>query len=397
MICVMDKTSIIYLDNSATTRPSDASLKKMREALSVCYGNPGSVHAMGNDAHKMLENARQSIGLSLGVRRPSDGHIIFTSSGSEANNLAVFGSVFAKDRPVKGTSKGKILISDSEHPSVEKPCAGLEKEGFEVLRVPTAGGELDLDFIRQRCDQSCILASFMLVNNETGAVYNVAEAARLVRAAAPKAFIHCDCVQAYMKMRFTPKSLGIDALTVSAHKINAPKGAGALFITADVITGKRLVPVTLGGGQEMGFRSGTENTPAICAFGEAATEGMRQMGERIERVRSLRAALENELPQEVRINRPVNGYDGIVNLTLPMIKSETMLNYLSGEGICISAGSACSARGGAISSVLQAFGLPKEEADCSVRVSISHLNTEEEINIFSKALKTGIKRLARIK
>lgn len=383
---------MIYLDNSATTMPSEASLEKMREALSVSYGNAGSVHAMGNAANKLLSEARNAVGLSLGIRRPQDGQVIFTAGGSEANNLAIFGSIDAKDR----SGGGKVFITDSEHPSVWECAARLESRGFDVYRVPTVGGAIDLEFLKKNCDRTTVLASFMLVNNETGALYDFPAAAAIVREHAPKAFIHCDAVQGYLKTKFTLKSLGADAVSVSGHKINAPKGVGALAVTAEVIRAKRLVPVILGGGQESGFRSGTENVPAIAAFGVAATEGMKAFGERAEKLSALRRRLEAELGDAVRINRPPNGLDCIANLTLPNIKSETMLNYLSGEGICISAGSACSARGKGVSRALLAFGITEREADCSVRVSIGHLNTENEIVTFADALKNGIGRLAKI-
>ena len=384
---------IIYLDNSATTKPSDASLEKMREALSVSYGNAGSVHFMGNAAHKLLEDSRKAIGLTMGIRRPADGHVIFTGSGSEANNLAIFGSINAKDR----NAGGKVFISDGEHPSVNECANALEERGFEVFRVPTVGGSLDLEFLRKHCDKTTVLASFMLVNNETGAVYDVESAARIVREKAPKAFIHCDAVQGYLKRRFTLKSLGVDAVSISSHKINAPKGAGALAITREVITAKRLVPVTLGGGQEDGFRSGTENIPAIAAFGAAATEGVAQFAERSAKIEKLRETLLAELGDCVRINRPTTPLSNIVNMTLPSIKSETMLNFLSGEGICISAGSACSARAKGVSRALTAFGISEEDADSSVRVSFNHLNSEEDIKIFAVTLKEGIEKLVKIK
>ncbi len=388
----MEKT-IIYFDNSATTAPSTASLEKMREAVSVLYGNAGSVHLMGNAANRLLQEAREAVGLTFGMRRPQDGCVIFTSGGSEANNLAIFGSIEAKER--KGGEK--VFITEGEHPSVDECAKKLEKQGFQVYRIPTAGGALDLEYLREHCDSNTALASFMLVNNETGALYDVAAAARIVRERAPKAFIHCDAVQGYLKTRFTLKSLGVDAVSVSGHKVNAPKGVGALAVTAEVIRAKRLVPVILGGGQEMGFRSGTENVPAISAFGAAAAEGAREMGARAEKIRALRAIIERELADSVRINRPEKGLDCICNITLPSIKSETMLNYLSGEGICISAGSACSARGKGVSRPLLAFGIPADEADCSVRVSLSHLNTEKEVLFFVAKLKDGIARLAKIK
>ncbi|MBQ4067232.1 MAG: cysteine desulfurase [Clostridia bacterium] len=383
---------VIYLDNNATTCPTAASLEKMREALSVSYGNAGSVHLVGNEAHRLLEEARGAVGLSVGIRRPQDGHVIFTSGGTEANNLAIFGSVRAKER-----SGGTVLVSDGEHPSVDECARALEAEGYRVVRVPTVGGALDLEFIEKICDSSVILASFMLVNNETGALYNVKAAADIVRRASPRAFIHSDCVQAYLKTPFTLKSLGVDALSVSAHKIHAPKGAGALIVSAAVIRAKWLVALTLGGGQESGFRSGTENIPAIAAMGEAAREGYGAFRERAEHISRLRELLDDRLPREIRVNKPVKGLDGTVNMTLPNIKSETMLNFLSGEGICISAGSACSARAKGVSRALTAFGLSDLEADCSVRVSLSNMNTENDVLRLVDSLAAALERLARIK
>lgn len=386
---------MIYLDNSATTKPSDASLNAMREALSECWGNPGSVHRAGDAANSLLTKARRKAEAAFGIRRPADGSLIFTSGGSEANNLAILGSVRAKSRPQRGTSRGTIMISDGEHASVEEPAALLEREGFTVLRVPTRGGRLDLDYIRERADSSVILCAFMLVNNETGAVYDVKAAADIVRAASPKVFIHCDAVQAFMKMPIVPKAMGADSVAVSSHKIFAPKGAGALYVTAEVLRAKRLVPVIYGGGQEGGLRSGTENVPALAAFAAACDEGMREFSARAGAVGEICEYLTGKLPREVRINEPEKRLAGIVNITLPDIRSETMLNYLSGRDICVSAGSACSAHSGGVSRALTAFGLPEGEADCSLRISLSHENTKEEIDEFCVALGEGIAKLCR--
>lgn len=392
----MENEKLIYLDNSATTKPSDASLAKMREALSAYWGNPSSVHRAGDDAHRLLCEARDRVGAAFNIRRPSDGSVIFTSGGSEANSLAMLGSVYAKKRPDKGGSRGKVFISDGEHSSVEAAAAALEADGFTVLRVPTVGGALDLDFIRERADSSTVLMAIMLVNNETGALYDVRGAADIVRAASPKAFIHCDAVQAFMKCRMVPKALGVDSIAVSAHKIFAPKGAGALYVRADVLTGRRLVPIIYGGGQEMGLRSGTENVPAIAAFGAAAKEGMAELQGRVETTEALRDHLIARISDAVVLNIPENRIPNIVNLTLPNIKSETMLNYLSGKGICVSAGSACSTHAPGVSRALRAFGLSDGAADCSLRVSLSHMNTAKELDLFSDALLDGIGRLARI-
>lgn len=392
----MENEKLIYLDNSATTKPSDASLAKMREALSAYWGNPSSVHRAGDSAHRLLEEARERVGAGFNIRRPADGSIIFTSGGSEANGLAMMGSVYAKSRPEKGGSRGKIFISDGEHSSVEASAKTLESDGFTVLRVPTVGGALDLDFIRENADSTTVLMAIMLVNNETGAIYDVKGAADIVRAASPKAFIHCDAVQAYMKMRIVPKALGVDSIAVSAHKIFAPKGAGALYVTADVLKGRRLVPVIYGGGQEGGLRSGTENVPAIAAMGEAAKEGAAQLSSRIARAEELREHLISRIKDSVTLNIPAEHIPNIVNITLPGIKSETMLNFLSGRGICVSAGSACSTHAPGVSRALKAFGLSDSAADSSLRISISHRNTKEELDSFADALAEGIGSLARI-
>ena len=386
----------IYLDNSATTRPSEASLNKMREALTVSYGNPSSVHRMGNEAKRLLDEARKQIILSLGVRRVGDCHLVFTSGGTEANNLAIFGSVYAKDRPMKNGSRGKVLISDGEHSSVENAAERLAADGFTVIKVPTTDGKLDIDFIKANADKDTVLASFMLVNNETGAIYDVKSAFDAIRASSPKAVCHTDAVQGYLKTKFSPTSLGADAISVSSHKIYSPKGAGALYLTKDMIIAKRIIPIIYGGGQEENFRSGTENVPAIAAFGAAAEEGKRELEARLAMLGKLYGRLTAGLATlNVRINRPEKAVDNIVNITLPGIRSEIMLNYLSGEGICISAGSACSTHSSGPSGALIAYGIPKEEADTSVRISLSHENTEEEIDIFVETLARGIDRLAR--
>lgn len=387
----------IYLDNSATTKPSEASLQKMREALCICYGNPGSVHQAGIDAHRMLEEARRRVAASLGLRCQTDGKILFCSSGTEANNQAILGTVYAKNRPEKGGSRGKILITDGEHPSVENTAARLELDGFTVVRIPTRGGALDLEYLEQAADDSVILASMMLVNNETGALYPIRDASDIVRRKSPGAVVHCDAVQGYMRVPVTPDTLGVDLLSISAHKIYAPKGAGALYVSSEMLRGKRIIPLLTGGGQEGGLRSGTENIPAIAAFGAAALEGRGEGELRSQTLHHLRAFLLEKLRPLVQINMPQRSVDAIVNITLPDIKSEVMLRALSAEGIYVSAGSACSARAKKISPTLLAFGLSRREADCSLRISLSYQNTREELSQFADVLETEIRRLARMR
>lgn len=386
----------IYLDNSATTKPSEASLEKMREALSVTYGNPSSVHAVGNASKKLMDEARRQIIASMGIRKIPDWELIFTSGGTEANNLAIFGTVYAKNRTDKGGSKGKIFVSDGEHSSVDACANRLEGDGFTVLRVPTTGGKLDLNFIRENADANTILASLMLVNNETGAIYDVKSAFDIIKSVSKNAVCHTDAVQGYLKTKFTPASLGCDAISISAHKIYSPKGAGALLVKREMIVTKRIIPIMLGGGQENNFRSGTENVPAIAAFGAAAADGAGKFEERYAHISALREKIISGVENSgIRINAPENGVPNIINMTLPGIRSEIMLNFLSGLGICISAGSACSTHSSGPSRALLAYGIPRNEADTSVRVSLGYENTEAEADEFLRNLLRGTKALAR--
>ena len=383
----------IYLDNSATTVPSEASLQKMGEALRICFANPGSVHEAGLQAQELLEEARRQVASSLGVRRATEGQIIFTSGGTEANNLAILGSVFAKARP----SRGKILITDGEHPSVAQVAAKLADEGFVVSCIPTVGGALDLDALEAAANGDVLLAAIMLVNNETGALYPIKEAVELLRRKSPGAVIHCDAVQGYLRTPFAVSSLGVDTLSVSAHKIHAPKGAGALYVSRNLLQRRRIAPILYGGGQEGGLRSGTENVPAIAAFGAAAAEGMAAAEERRAQVAHLREYLLARLPAAVQVNTPARHVDAIVSITLPDVKSEVMLRALSARKIYVSAGSACAARSGKVSSTLLAYGLSGRQADCTLRISLSHRNTEAELDRFAAALAEEIGRLARIR
>jgi len=300
---------------------------------------------------------------------------------------------------MKGDSRGRILITDSEHAAVEETAARLAEDGFEICRVPTRGGTLDQDFIEAHAE-GVILASFMLVNNETGAVYDVRRAFDTVKRISPAAVTHTDAVQAFLKIRFTPAALGADLVTVSGHKIEGPKGVGALFAAAPVLTKKQLIPLIAGGGQEEGMRSGTENVPGIAGFAAAAEAGMKNFAGNAEKIRALRAFLAARLAEipGIRLNIPPVCADGILSVTLPAIRSETALNFLSARGICISAGSACSSNGHkAGNRVLAAYGLPPAEADTTVRISIAHTNTEEEAAALAAALAEAVQTLQRVR
>ena len=390
---------MIYFDNSATTAPCPEAQEAALRALKECWGNPSSAHFAGLAARKIKEEAREKVAKSVGMNRMTDGKIVFTSGGTEANNLALLGCVYSKERPLKNRSRGKIIISDGEHASVNAAAEKLEREGFEVYRIPTKGGALDLGDLRKNATGDVIIASIMAVNNETGALYDVKSAAEIIREAAPGAVIHSDCVQAYMKMRLTPKDLSADMITLSAHKIFGAKGAGALYISNAVVKAKIISPLFFGGGQEEGYRSGTEALPAIAAFGAAAEAGMREFSARTEAVLRVGTYAETALAATdgVRLNLPEKRLPNILNITVRGIKSETLLNYLSGEGICVSKSSACSSRSRNLSPALLAFGLSDEDADSSLRLSFSHLNTEEEIDSFRAVLSKGCERLSKIR
>ena len=383
----------IYLDNSATTPLSEASRKKIYEMTEI-YGNPSSLHSIGQSAEKTVAEARKIILSALGVRA-REGELIFTSCGTEATALAILGSAHAKQR----REALRILTSDSEHPSVQKNLEALEKEGFEIVRIPTKSGILDLDAIEASLDKKIFLASFMLVNNETGAVYKVGEAFARIKSKYPEAITHCDAVQGFMKIPFTPAGLKADLVTVSGHKLHAPKGVGALYISADMLKKKKITPFLLGGGQESGMRSGTENTIGIAAFGASVADISERAHECRERFAELYSyASERISSLGIKINRPSGEYAShILNVTLPNIKSETVLHFLSADGVFVSSGSACSSHSNTPSGTLISFGLTPAQADCSLRISFSEYNTKEDVDALYESLKSALARLVRIK
>ena len=387
----------IYFDNSATTRPSERCVRAISEALSEDFANPSSLHAEGYEVHKKIEAARDGILATLGT----DSHkhrLIFTSGGSEANNLALLGV----GRSKSWHFKPKILVGDGEHPSVERCVDVLESEGFEVVHISTEGGVLDLDGIRRSADSRTVLASFMSVNNETGARYDVATAFRIIKEANPDCVCHTDCVQAYLKIMINANTLGADLISVSAHKIHGPKGIGALIVNPEIFKRKLLTPVIYGGGQEYSLRAGTENTAYIIGFAEAARESREAMRELNSRACEIYEYIKDRIEHDealagFTINRPKNAVPYIISITTPNIKSETMLHFLSGEGICVSSGSACSSHSKATSPALRAFGLDLSSADRTVRVSLSRENTLEEAQAFVEALGKGASTLVGIK
>ena len=386
----------IYLDNSATTKISAPALKKYIEISEGCYGNPSSLHKMGFDSEKILSSARAEILRTLSA---SSHTLVFTASGSEANNLAIIGRALSKERYKRGA---KIITTEGEHASVSEPISLLESMGFKVARIPTKQGKLDTDALISELTPDVILLSIMMVNNETGALYDIPTAAKLMRARCPDAYLHVDATQSYMKIPIKISAIGADMMTLSSHKIEGPKGVGALVIDNKIIRARGLSPLILGGGQEGGLRSGTENVPAIAAFAEAARLGSQTLIERYKKMRELREYIIEKLNttpaiSEISITSPAECAPHILNITLPGIKSETMLHYLSSFGIYVSSGSACSSNTQHSSSALIAFGRSEAEADCSIRISLSASNESSELDELISALEMGLKKLARVR
>ena len=385
---------MIYLDNSATTEISAAAKKKMCEAMDV-YGNPSSTHTAGLAARKIVEEAREKIAASLGAGRVNTENLIFTACGSESNNTAILGVAYAKER----RRANRIITTDSEHPSVENVMRKLEKDGFEIVRISTRGGKVNEEEFLRAVDERTLLVSMMLVNNETGAVYDIKKLFGAAKRKNPDVVTHVDAVQGFLKVPFTPKMLSADLVSLSAHKIHGPKGVGALYISPEIIKAKKIIPYIIGGGQEGGYRSGTENIVGIAGFGAAAEEERVLFAASTKKMTDLRGECERIVRAAgARPNIPSGARaPHILSVTLPDIKSETMLNYLSGKGICISAGSACSAHSKNMSPTLLGFGLSEYEADCTVRISFSQYNTEEELELFKKVFESGIETLVKIK
>ena len=378
----------IYLDSAATTKPCAEALNSLSEAMENFYANPDSMHALGLEAEKRVERARAEVAASVNAKSEE---IVFTSSGTEANNLAIFGAAEAQKR--RGN---KIITTDAEHPSAYAPMAELEKRGFDIAYLSTKGGKIDMDEFKSRLDDKVILISAMMVNNETGSVFDVREITKIVENSGFSPYIHCDAVQAYGKMPIDLNKLKIDAMSISAHKIHGLKGCGALFLRK----GRRIAPQIFGGGQERGLRSSTLNTPGIFAFGKAAEalKDCEKFNNHVENLYGRAAAKIAETCPTVVFNQregDISKY--IMSLRLPEIKSEVMLNYLSGRKIYISSGSACSEKRQTAKEsrrVLLNYGLDKNSADFTVRVSFSKYNTAEEIDEFVSALSDGIKKLA---
>lgn len=384
----METKREVYLDNSATTRCSIRAMDIMARALREDYGNPSSLHGMGVRAEQYVRDAKNKIAKTL---KAQEKEILFTSGGTESNNTALIGAALANRR-----AGNHIITTSVEHASVSAVTAYLETLGFRVTYLPVDGdGIVSLDALREAVCGDTILVSMMAVNNEIGAVEPIAEAAEIIKGKNPAAVFHVDAIQAYGKYRIFPKKTGIDLLSVSGHKIHAPKGIGFLYIKEKT----KLLPLIYGGGQQKGMRSGTENVPGIAALGEAAEEIYENFDEKIDALYGIRQRFTDGVQKIDGVT--VNGRAGrgcaphIVSVSTDGVRSEVMLHALEERGIYVSAGSACSSNRQSVSATLTAIGLKKNLLDSTVRFSFCSGTTQEEIDYTLDVLREIIPRLRK--
>ena len=370
-----------YLDNSATTAVSPSAAEKAFKVMTEIYGNPSSLHTKGIEAEKELEQARKALAERLGAQHEE---IFFTSGGTEANNLAVFGAAEAKKRSGK-----RIVVSSAEHSSVLEAAKHLEQNGWDVVYItPCADGTISPGDVAEQVDKNTTLVSVMYVNNETGAINPVDEIFELARLKNPGIICHTDAVQAFGKLEIKAKKLGADLISVSGHKVFAPKGVGAIYIKCGV----RLVPRQFGGEQEKKVRPGTEPLPLIAAFGEACAEF--DIKENYRLVKELNNYAVQRLSEidGVLFNSPENALPYVLNITAGRVRSETMLHFLEEREVYVSSGSACAK--GKPSHVLSAMGIDKKRADSALRISFSKHNTKEDIDALCEGIREGLEVLA---
>lgn len=369
-----------YLDNAATTKPCEAAINAAVKAMTEGFGNPSSVHDLGFEAETALKAARKDVAAAIGC---DPAELYFTSGGTEADNWAVIRGAEL------GRHRGKHIITTAvEHHGVLEPAAYLESQGYEVTYLqPDEEGRISKESLVAALRPDTVLISVMMVNNETGAVNDIAAMAKAVKAAGSTALFHTDAVQGLFKVPFKFKSLGVDMLSFSGHKIHAVKGIGGLVVKKGV----NLKPLILGGGQESGKRSGTEAMPAIMALAAACKEGSKTLRQDIQSMSALKEKLIRELPEKAVA---IGAHDAphVVNVAVPGVRSQGLINCLQEKGVYVSAGSACSK--GKRSHVLTSMGLKPELIDGSVRVSLSGDSTEEDIAVFLSALDEAIKRLS---
>ncbi len=364
-----------YLDNAATTAVCPEAAEAALRAMTICYGNPSSTHAKGREAAKLLAASRGELADALGCAAEE---LVFTSCGSESDNWALLGGAEAARRT------GRHVISSLvEHDAVRKSLDLLEERGWEVTRLkPDPSGAIRVEDVKAALREDTALVSLMMVNNETGGVTDIAGVARMLKDCSSRALLHTDAVQAFLKVPFSAKTLGADMISVSGHKIHAPKGVGALYIRS----GLRLRPFVVGGSQESGRRAGTEAMPQIAAFGAAALLAKAGLAENGAHMAALKAQTIERLRADIPELRWIDAAaPHILNISLPGWRSEVLMNFLEAREIYVSKSSAC--KKGGRSHVLEAMGLPPRVIDGALRVSLSRFTTQEDIDALCRALK----------
>ena len=371
-----------YLDNSATTRVCPEAAAAALRAMTEVYGNPSSTYTKGREAKKLLDASRKMVSDALGCQ---PGELVFTSCGSESDNWALLSGAEAMSR------KGKHVITSAvEHDAVRKSAEELERRGYELTYLPPdPTGAVDPEAVRKALRPDTILVSLMLVNNETGAVTDIAAVSRVLKEAGSEALLHTDAVQAFCKLDFSPRSLGADLISVSGHKIHAPKGVGALYIRK----GLRLKPYILGGSQEDGRRAGTEAVPQIAAFGEAARLAKAGLTENAAHMAALKTRTLDRLRASIPELRWIDtAAPHILSVSLPGWRSEVLMNFLEAREIYVSRSSAC--KKGARSHVLEAIGMEPRAIDGALRIGFSRFSTEDDVDALCAALRDAHDTLA---
>lgn len=378
----------VYLDNSATTKAYPEVVSLVADIMTNDYGNASSMHLKGVDAEKYLKYSKATI---AGIMKVKEKEIFFTSGGTESDNWALMGAAFANHR------SGKHLITTKiEHPAILRTMEHLKELGFDITYLSVNQyGQISLEELRNAIRPDTILVSIMFVNNEVGAIQPIDEAGEIIKQTNPRTLFHVDAVQGFGKLRLLPKKWKIDMVSVSGHKIHGPKGTGFLYIDEKV----KIKPILYGGGQQNGYRSGTENVPGIAGLGKATELIYRNLVEDTNRLYCLKKKLVSGLLKidHVKINGPQDetGAPHIVSASIAGIRSEVMLHSLEDKGVYVSAGSACSSHKHTVSDTLSAMGLSTEYMDSTIRFSLSVFTTEEEIEYTLKCLYELVPMLRR--
>lgn len=375
--------SVVYLDNSATTRPCEAAINNISSALVSEWGNPSSLHDMGFKAQLLVDNTRKTVATTLKCR---EDEIYFVGSGTEGNNTAIFGAAYSRQKRGK-----RIITTTIEHPSVLEPFKKLEGEGFEVIYLkPQENGAISIDDLKNAIDKNTILVSIMLVNNETGAIQPVKAASQIIKEVGAPALLHCDGVQAFGKMPINLAEIGADLFTASGHKIHGSKGIGILYVKKGVT----IKPLIVGGGQEKNMRSGTESVPLIYGL-KGAIESLGNIQEKLKAQKELWNYAKETLLDTglVTINSADDVLPYILNVSVEGYRSETLLHFLEAQGVYVSSGSACAKGEG--SYVLREMGLARNRVDSALRISFCRDNTRDDVDALKAAIISATQKLRR--